>query len=212
MQPESRDRAPSPTSSSFAGLLAALTLGKTEQPGSEAQPRRAWTDGLEDDVATLSYERALEHHARSRPEGIGSGSLGPGALAQIPAAEEHFQPGGIPAAAAQAKVAERPETSTERGTRSGSRLELSRKRASVTVRLTESEFAQLQERATEAGMTVSAYLRSCTFEAESLRAQVKQTLAELRAASPVEAGSMARHNSGLRWLGFLRRRTRNCEG
>jgi len=32
----------------------------------------------------------------------------------------------------------------------------------------------------EAGLTVSAYLRSCTFEAEALRAQVKEALAELR--------------------------------
>src|ERR1700689_1775211 len=56
---------PSPTTgaSSFAGLLAALTA-----PASAAQDRRPFgdDDGLEDDVATLSYERALRTHARYR--------------------------------------------------------------------------------------------------------------------------------------------------
>jgi hypothetical protein len=49
--------------------------------------------------------------------------------------------------------------------------------------MSEAEYTQLQERAAEAGITVSAYLRSCTFEAESLRAQVKETLALLRPAT-----------------------------
>jgi hypothetical protein len=63
-------------------------------------------------------------------------------------------------------------------------LDENRRRSSVTVRLSEAESAQLQKRAAEAGLTVSAYLRSCTFEAETLRAQVKAALAELRAARP----------------------------
>ena len=49
--------------------------------------------------------------------------------------------------------------------------------------MSEVESAQLRQRAAEAGLTISAYLRSCTFEAESLRAQVKETLAQLRAPS-----------------------------
>ena len=52
--------------------------------------------------------------------------------------------------------------------------------ASVTVRLSAAEWAQLKQRAAEARLTVSAYIRSCTFEAEALRAQVKQALKELR--------------------------------
>jgi hypothetical protein len=55
--------------------------------------------------------------------------------------------------------------------------------ASITIRLSQDECAQLRQRAAEAGLTVSAYLRSCTFEAESLRAMVKDTLAQLRAAT-----------------------------
>jgi hypothetical protein len=45
--------------------------------------------------------------------------------------------------------------------------------------MSKAECAQLHRRAAEAGLTVSAYLRSCTFEAESLRAMVKDTLAQL---------------------------------
>lgn len=57
------------------------------------------------------------------------------------------------------------------------------KTSSITIRLSETECAQLRRRAAEAGMTVSAYLRSCTLEVESLRAQVKHTLAELRSTA-----------------------------
>jgi hypothetical protein len=46
------------------------------------------------------------------------------------------------------------------------------------------ECTQLRKRAADAGLTVSAYLRSCTFEAESLRALVKDTLAQLRSTAP----------------------------
>ena len=54
---------------------------------------------------------------------------------------------------------------------------------SVTIRVTEDEGQQLHARAKEAGLTVSAYLRSCVFEAESLRAQVKHALLQMREAS-----------------------------
>lgn len=58
-----------------------------------------------------------------------------------------------------------------------------RKAASVTIRLSEAEQAQLRERAAEAKLTLSAYLRSCIFEAESLRAQVKEALTQMRAGA-----------------------------
>jgi hypothetical protein len=59
-------------------------------------------------------------------------------------------------------------------------LNRNQKCASITIRLSEAECAQLRKRAAEAGLTVSAYMRFCTFEAESLRALVKDTLAQLR--------------------------------
>jgi len=57
------------------------------------------------------------------------------------------------------------------------------KEASITIRMSKAECAQLRKRAAEAGLTVSAYMRSCTFEAESLRAMVKEALAQLRSAA-----------------------------
>jgi predicted DNA binding CopG/RHH family protein len=63
------------------------------------------------------------------------------------------------------------------------------KKASITIRLSEPECEQLRQRAAEAGLTVSAYLRSCTLEVESLRAQVKQTLAQMRGAPLTRAES-----------------------
>ena len=60
--------------------------------------------------------------------------------------------------------------------------ERERKCASVTLRMSKAECEQLRARAAEAGLSVSAYLRLCAFEAETLRAQVKEALAELRRA------------------------------
>jgi hypothetical protein len=57
---------------------------------------------------------------------------------------------------------------------------------SVTIRLSKAECARLHKHAAEAGVTVSAYLRSCTFEAEALRAEVKTALAELRSAALID--------------------------
>lgn len=57
----------------------------------------------------------------------------------------------------------------------------------ISIRLTESEIAQLRDRADESGISVSAYMRSCVLEAENLRSQVKQALAEMR--SLADSGS-----------------------
>ena len=81
----------------------------------------------------------------------------------------------------------------------GSRVEATgqaqRKRSSVTIRMTQAECDQLQRRASAAGLTVSAYLRSCIFEAEALRAQVKEALAQFNAAKeqpPMETPTIER--------------------
>jgi hypothetical protein len=75
---------------------------------------------------------------------------------------------------------------------------------SVTIRLSQAECAQLRTRAAEAGLTVSAYLRSCTFEAESLRAMVKDTLARLRTGAPAEEPVVSAP-TGRSWLGRIAR-------
>jgi hypothetical protein len=172
--------APSPTTSSFAGMLAALAA-----PAQKRGP--TWSDdGLEDDVATLSYEHALRAHARYRPAGAGDRSLtqiadpGPiGTHEAFPAAANQAgQKSTLHAAVPTSGDAE-PEATQGLSTA----LDQNLKCASITIRLSKAECAQLRKRAAEAGLTISAYLRSCTFEAESLRALVKETLAELRSAT-----------------------------
>ena len=67
-----------------------------------------------------------------------------------------------------------------------------KKSASITIRMSRAECAQLRKRADAASLTVSAYMRSCILEAETLRAQVKEALAELRAAAPDEGRTSSR--------------------
>lgn len=113
-----------------------------------------WSDdGLEDDVATISYERALRTRAQSIQA---SGAPTPG--------KAESEDAGLAIHPGQEKAAVGKTIKT----------------ASITIRLSQPECAQLRRRASEAGITVSAYLRSCTLEVEDLRAQVKQALANLR--------------------------------
>ena len=58
--------------------------------------------------------------------------------------------------------------------------QLAQRRVIVSLRLTDGEFARLCDRAQESGITVSAYMRSCIVDADQLRAQVKQALAQIR--------------------------------
>lgn len=64
-----------------------------------------------------------------------------------------------------------------------------RKTSSITIRVTEEEQIQLRARAAEAGLGISAYLRSCILEAESLRAQVKEALSQMRSAGESTTGA-----------------------
>ncbi len=190
---------PSPTTPNFAGLLAALAA---PAPPPADHPSSWKDDDLAADVATLSYEHALRAHARYKPSNsdawlkpqptgsIAGGTAPPdapavsGAMPTQPAAAAWNADGSAdqqaPAQHSQPTAPDSP-----------------RKLASVTIRMTGEECAQLHQRAAEAGLTVSAYLRSCTFEAEALRAEVKETLARLRAAASAEkpaAPPPARHS------------------
>jgi hypothetical protein len=149
----------------FAGLLTALASVKpTELP--------RWNDDDNPkDVATLSYENALRKHARYK-----SGDAEEITTTQPPASRS-----------ARIGAAIKNEMPLRQAATLAPKGERDRKCASVTIRMSHSECEQLRERAAEAGLTISAYLRSCTFEADSLRAQVKQTLAELRSTHAPEA-------------------------
>jgi hypothetical protein len=59
--------------------------------------------------------------------------------------------------------------------------------SALTVRLAPDESALIKARADEAQLSTSAYLRQCALEIESLRAQVKETLAQMRPSVTVTA-------------------------
>jgi len=188
---QSTAAATSPASTSFAGMLAALAA-PAQRPGTSGdgslpavrKRSAAWSDdGLEDDIATLSYERALRAHARYRAS---DQSLTPGADAwpigfaePVPAdSAAALKPAARHSAVPEAAQIPEPDLNRTRSTP----FERNLKNASITIRMSKVECEQLHRRAADAGLSVSAYLRSCTFEAESLRAMVKDTLAELRLA------------------------------
>jgi hypothetical protein len=173
--------------SSFAGFLAALSQPGRSTPSDtpSGAPTRAprWSDeSLAEDVATLSYEQALRAHARYH--------------ADEPVADP------VEAARLIADQVAAPEPQAVAGAEPLPERVL--KQSSITIRLSREEDAQLRRRAAEAGLTVSAYIRSCTFEAEALRALVKDTLTQLRtggAPPQLELPIRRRRWSALFWPG-----------
>ncbi len=183
---------PSAASANFAGMMAALTSPSRD----EANPATGWNESdLGDDVVTLSYEHALNAHARYKPAGangwpaLATGSAKPSETHERPARPAAQVDEGLDEQAGQTL-----QIASDRDLRS----------ASVTIRLSKAECARLHQRAAEARVTVSAYLRSCTFEAEALRAQVKAALAELKAAASREKPVVPakERRTFLEWIAF----------
>jgi hypothetical protein len=219
----------------FAGLMAAISSAQKRQ-------QAAWKDEeLQEDVATLSYERALRTHARMRPadpevatppmqayeveplhfdeameeelnrevsyrkeafreEAPGEEAFRQEASSQEASREEAravAQAAWEPMAASAAEEVQLPSLQDH-----ARALERELKCASITIRMSQAESEQLRKRAAEAGLTISAYLRSCTFEAESLRAMVKDTMAQLRLATARAAPTPAKPDKTRRlsWL------------
>lgn len=190
---------PSPTASSFAGLLASLTT---------PVPKTAWnTDELADDVATLSYEHALRTHARHKSDGSDDWAFAQ-ADDQVTAGTKDALKEGSTAATRTATMWAAPGWGYGGDLKTAqdfsAMLERDKKCASITIRLSKGECEQLRNRASAAGLTVSAYLRSCTFEAETLRAQVKEVLAEMRTAASTDEQS-APGADKRSWFGWLMR-------
>lgn len=181
---------PTASDPGFAGLLASLAA--SPQP---AGPE--WNDDqLADDTATFSYEQALRTHG-----------------SYLPPASDPEAPSGSESRLGRTRDSRVSDAGTHcRSVPSRAEDETSApdrclKRASITIRLSEPECAQIRLRAAEAGLTVSAYLRSCTLEMESLRTQVKEVLAQLRAANsspPVPAASQPRSTLRFRFWPFSR--------
>jgi len=170
---------PSPIASSFAGLLASLTA----QDSDRADAATRWSDSeLGDDVATLSYEQALRAHARYRAD-----------------ERESLRKPASPAK-------EAAETAPAHANHPTQQFPAPRdlRTASVTIRLSKAECAQMHQRAAEAGLTVSAYLRSCVLEADALRAQVKQALAEMRKTGSERASEQGnKERAGRSYFGWI---------
>jgi hypothetical protein len=219
--------APATTSPSFAGLLAALAAKaqnsgdgdasiarevKSGDPGDEPLPQEKkpafdWNDdGLEDDVITLSYERALRANARYHSPSPTDDSLTQAANPGLTPRQETSPAASAATSQPAASPAANPHPESDRSC--AAPLERNLKDASITIRMSQAECAQLHRRAAEAGLTVSAYLRSCTLETESLRAMVKDTLAQLRSATapakPADAPRPSRLRSMARRLARLR--------
>jgi hypothetical protein len=166
---------PSSSSTNFAGLLASLM--SPDRGTSKALD----DDDLADDVATLSYADALRTHSRYKPSTRESEIENPTAGGQTCTACG-AQRGNPESAIREQSHGGIEEWHEDPDVVSGfpNATLSSKKCASITIRMSKSECEQLKKRAAEAGLTISAYLRSCTFEAEALRAEVKRTLADLR--------------------------------
>ena len=183
---ESPARPDSSSASSFAGFLAALAQPDraaadraSSQPSTDAH---TWNDELlAEDVATLSYEQALRVHARYHADDSVADPMEASPAAPVEAA------------------ANQPDVARSAPINPAKVL----KESSITIRLSREEDAQLRRRAAEAGLTISAYIRSCTFEAESLRALVKDTLTQFRTAGPRTQQDTNAPNRRRRWSAFF---------
>jgi hypothetical protein len=193
---------------SFAGLLASLAAPAF----ASANPDSIWNeDGLADDVAVLSAEGALRSDLSDGQE------VRERSLSGAPSAGDSNRGSQFSASDARSKNPH-PESgvvsdSIPEARNAGSgQAARDLKRTSITVRLTEAECAQLRARAAESGLTISAYLRSCTVEIESLRAQVKVALAEMKSAAARENRPVALRPSPSPSTWFMRLRPRRHAG
>jgi hypothetical protein len=152
---------PGPQSDNFAAFLARLAelpdwdSDPAVEPSS-TYPSPELAEAGEEDLASLSYENALRTptHKANRP-----------GKPQLP------KPATKTALAIQPspKALEIPKP-----------FEIAEPRqARTTIRFTAGENKLLRKRASENNIAVSAYVRSCVLEVESLRAHVKQLMTEL---------------------------------
>ncbi|HKN23079.1 MAG TPA: hypothetical protein VJX73_16755 [Terracidiphilus sp.] len=181
--------------SSFAGLLATLASSPPSPPSDAADAPLSNLSDLGEDVATLSYESALRAHARYAPanrdlardaervEGSPTPTSDQGGGARRDASFECGAAGATDAAGAVYASGAAVRADAAPGLHTDTARESDLRSASVTIRLSQAECERLHQRAAEAGLTVSAYLRSCAVEAEALREQVKQAIAELKAGT-----------------------------
>jgi hypothetical protein len=147
---------------SFAQMFSSLTASGESSASTGAKPAARRDEEPSADAAALTYESALRRGAQlSRVDGLSADAAG------ADASPKCVRPNGL-------------GTNHLSPANAQAGMDAGKRRASVTLRLSRAECMQLKQRAAEAGLTVSAYIRSCTFEAETLRAQVKQAVQQLR--------------------------------
>jgi hypothetical protein len=202
-------------STGFAGMLARLAVPERKfPPQSELISEADW---LEDDVAVISYESALKSRARRwgtdpiADESL-TGTDDGVVIGEGSARTAQPAPLRVPESVPNASRLSITEADIPGVTRDSidARGSSESKRVRITIRMSDAEFAQIRDRAAEAGLAVSAYLRTCTAEIETLRAQVKEALAQLRqSASGPDASEPAapRRQTPARWLAHLWPRT-----
>jgi hypothetical protein len=168
-------RSPYPSEQSFAGLLASLTAPERNEP----DPAADWGDDqLADDLVTLSGSQGRQARTAQGTD------------------------------ASQASVINDLDGARWNGTiagEGGASTYRSLRKASVTIRLSDAESKRLRQRATEAGLTVSAYVRSCALEVDALRVQVKQALAEIRTTADKVSATAPARRPWLEWMGRIRK-------
>ena len=138
----------------FLARLAELPDSDADTPDPLVPPEPA--DLCEEEIASLSYEHVLRGMARASSIAEPVRRDSESSLAR---------PSFSTAVSTVVKISEP-------------------RRRRATIRLTAGEDEILRQRAVESGLALSAYVRSCVFEVESLRAQVRQMMAELRAVAP----------------------------
>lgn len=181
--------------SDFAGLLAKMS--------SSERNARTWLaenddPAMQDEIIPLSYEQALKKHARRPTPAQTTERIDRVAslLAETLAERREHSAANV----------DQPKTIEPKKTFPASEIEWDSKEfqqdtltlntasvhvpvanetkaVSITLRMSQQEAAQVRKRAADAGLTMSAYIRSCVCEAELLRAQVKTALIEMRQAS-----------------------------
>jgi hypothetical protein len=184
--------------SNFAGLLAAFTAPSRKRN----EPWNA--DDLGDDIATLSYERALQKHGRFQPADSDEQSLETSHQQIAPAVTQGLRVPAVSAASCSTPEDHLLKEESDNARHRGGYPTPDRKCSSITIRLSKADCDQLRRRAAESGLTVSAYLRSCTIEADQLRSQVKEALAQLQ-ASPVQTHHDQEQVVRRGWMPDLRR-------
>ena len=178
---------PSPTATRNSSRRTTSNKKKSEPSGSELRQAAH--------VATSSRPQPSQMSRKTPPSSAASSHLPANPSATASHTARKSGAGSIERRQSRTAAQDQPAISSLHSSSSSSsrldlevaspHLALTQRQSIVSIRLSALESEQLRERAAESGISVSAYMRSCVLEAEHLRSQVKQALAELRTLHPL---------------------------